>query len=106
MRHSSTARSVEQIDKALVEAGACLRKTTAKIRKPWLSEHTFDLIQEKYTLEQNRSCLLKEKIKEIRRSKRNDWEKYTDELYSNDMDIRDKWMGIKQIRNKSQTEFV
>lgn len=95
----------ENIDKAFATARTVLNTKTPEIKKPWISEHTYSLIREKHVLEQNNDPALGNKIKEVQRSKRNDWKKYTDSLVNEDMDIRDKWLGIKFLKQQRKPKL-
>ena len=57
--------------------------------------------KEKQRISKNKN-LLKELQKQIRRSKRADWEKWTEYLVPQEMDIQDKWMGIKLLKKGYQ----
>ena len=91
----TASRHIGDVDKALIGAAKALEKTSNDIKKPWISETTFELIKQKHDLEQNCAEGVRKKIKEIRRSKRNDWKNYTEQIVNNDLDVRDKWLGIK-----------
>ena len=96
----------ENIETALNHAAKHLNAKPTQARKPWISENTLRLIEEKHWLEQNRNETTKDKIKEIRKSKRNDWKVYTERIISDELDIKDKWMGIAFLNKNAQTEFI
>ena len=39
-------------------------------------------------------------IKDVRRSKRKDWKSLVKQSVTEDMDVRDKWLGIKFLKKK------
>ncbi len=95
---AEAANHIEAIDEALENAIGTLGKKKGEIRKPWISSNMYDLIIQKHKMEQNKDPGLKNKIKEVRRIKRKDWIVHTENMVNNDMDIRDKWLGIKTIK--------
>lgn len=74
--------------------GNMSKNVSRKSENPWISEHTYKLIQEKWSLEQNADPALRDKIKEVPRSKRQDWKTYTNNLVTDHLDIRDNWLGV------------
>ena len=42
---------------------------------------------------------INEKRKELRRSKRKDWSDYAHNMLTNELDLRDKWLGFKYLKN-------
>ena len=46
-------------------------------------------------MEQNADPALRDKIKEVTKSKTSDWKVYTDSLVTEHLDIRDNWLGVK-----------
>lgn len=89
---------ISAIDEALDAARKALKNKKQEIRKPWISERTYELILEKHKMEQEADPRVQDKIKQVRASKRQDWKKFTDDLVQNDMDIRDKWLGVKFLK--------
>ena len=87
-------------------ASSALRERSQKIKKPWITKETFTLIKEKHTLEhQNRKVEYKAKCKEVRKAVRKDWEKWLAEITDTELDIRDKWLGIKFLKRPKQTNL-
>lgn len=89
------------IDEAFVEAACCLEQRTPAIKKPWISEHTYQLIIAKHKAEENGpSEQLTQLIKDVRKAKRKDWRHWVKQSVDEDMDVRDKWLGIKFLKKK------
>jgi len=89
------------IDSAFRAAEVVLDQKESAIRKPWITDATYELIIEKHRLEQNGpSEDLTNKIKEVKRAKRKDWHKWVKQGVTEEMDVRDKWLGIKFIKQK------
>ncbi len=49
-------------------------------------------------MEETGNAALMDKIKEVRKSKRQDWRTYAHDLVAEELDIRDKWLGIKYLK--------
>ena len=72
-----------------------------QIKKPWISETTFALIREKHWLQQQgRTEDYRSKNKEVRRATKQDWHKWLQNITDAELDLRDKWLGIKYIKQK------
>jgi len=86
-------------DRLLEAASSALGPKQDKPRKPWITPATFALIKQKHQLEQlARYDDLKAKRKEVRNALKKDWERWLHEITDVDLDIRDKWMGIKFLK--------
>lgn len=90
-----------RIDAAMQEARKLIRNKKSKPKRPWLTASTIELIEKKHQLEQ--TCqheALRDMIKKIRKAKRKDWKNWVHSTITEDLDIRDKWMGIKFLKQK------
>ena len=93
--------AIQDIDEAMKHAQKTLEKRKAKIKKPWITQATFDMISRKHQLEQTATHdELQGVIKLARKSKRKDWRTWVHKSVTKQLDIRDKWMGIKYIKQK------
>lgn len=100
IQHNNTLNEAA-LDKAFVEAETHPKQRDAKIKKPWTTENTYNLIIEKHKLEQDGpSEALTDSIKKVRRAKRKDWRAWVKASVTEDMDVRDKWLGIKYLKQK------
>ena len=90
--------SVVNLDIAFEEASAILPKKIANKNKPWISEETLKQVEIKYEMEQKNDGRLRDQIKLIRRCKRKDRKIFTHNMVDKDMDIKDKWIGIKYLK--------
>lgn len=57
------AGDIESIESAFEEAKKCLGVRNKEIQKPWISEHTFELIEQKHEMEQRCDPVVKNWIK-------------------------------------------
>jgi len=95
------APDITQIDSAFEAAKNCIDVRPPKIKMPWISEETYKLIEEKHELEQKaKHDEHQQMCKKVENAKRTDWKKFVHESVMEEMDIRDKWMGIKYVKNK------
>ena len=85
----------DKIDQAFKTAEEVLPLKNNEIKKEWISEDTMRLIKEKHWMEQTGDNELQNKIKEVRKAKRNDWKKWAHNVVTQDLDIRDRWLGIR-----------
>ncbi len=90
------------LDKALEHAAEeTLYDKAPKPKKPWVSEATLKLITEKHAMDRRGdSENFKKQEKEVRRELRKDWTFWAENLTDKELDIRDKWLGIKQLKRK------
>lgn len=71
------------------------------MRKPWITDQTHKHIIDKHKAEENGpSELLTQLIKDVRKSKRKDWKAWVKQSVVDDLDVRDKGLGIKILRKK------
>jgi len=94
-------------DSSLKQAAeTVLGERDQQIKKPWITNETFTLIKEKHTLEhQNRKDEFKVKCKEVRKAIRSDWHQWLSEITDAELDIRDKWLGIKYLKRTKQANL-
>ena len=92
----------QKLDDAFNSAAKmALKPKSAVIKKPWITEDTLKLIKQKHWFEQNgKWCEYKEKQKEVRKAVKTDWQRWLQEITDKDLDVRDKWLGIKYIKRK------
>jgi len=90
-----------KLDDALLSAAKdCLPVKDTRIKKPWITSSTFAMIQHKHALFQKGiSSEFKQYSKLVAREAKKDWEKWLAEITEKDLDIRDKWLGIKYLKN-------
>jgi len=77
----------------------CIEKQEKKPKKPWITDDTLKLIDEKHALEnRGKHEEYKKASKVAAKAVREDWKKWLAEITDHELDIRDKWLGIKYIK--------
>jgi len=86
-------------EKFMAAANTTLGPKNKQPRKPWISAATLTLITEKHRLEQQgKTNELKQKQKHVRKALKHDWEQWLQNITDVNLDIRDKWLGIKYLK--------
>ena len=68
-------------------------------RKPWITGETMKLIEFKHCVSRtNDPERYKKASKEVKRATKKDWEAWLDEMTDKDLDLRDKWLGIRFLK--------
>jgi len=84
-----------------VAAQECLWSKERKVRKPWISQQTFELIKEKHWLEQEgRGLEYRNKCVQARSASKKDWQNWLQDMTHSSLDLRDKWLGIKYLKER------
>ena len=78
----------------------CIANPPKKAKKPWITDASLDLINRKHELEftSDRNGY-KQAAKEAQRSVKKDWNNWLHNITDAELDVRDKWLGIKYIKN-------
>ena len=71
------------------------------IKKPWISEDTFKLICEKHHIQRRGNAEEhKQMCKRVRKATKQDWETWLGQMTDKDLDLRDKWLGIRFLKKQ------
>ena len=82
-------------------AHSCLNQPAPKTKKPWIKPATLELIHQKHEIMKAGSAEDKKHIcKQVKKQCKQDWIEWAELSISNELDLRDKWLGIRNMKTK------
>lgn len=95
---------IEHLYDAFNQEAEKLDKVNIQI-KPWITEDTYKIIEQKRIAEFEHSGNKEQINKELGKAKKTDWKSYAHNLINIELDIQDKWLGIKFLKKKHQPKL-
>ena len=90
-------------EKVRTAAKQTIAAPTQKAKKPWITDDTLKLVDEKHRLEHaGDQQKYKDACKIAKKAIKKDWETWLHTITNEELDIRDKWLGIKFLKKNHQ----
>jgi len=94
------------IDEALNKAAVTLTEKSPKIKKPWITQETYELIKQKHWLQQyGQKEAAETTAKQVKKMINKNWNDWLKNITESELDIRDKWLGIKFIKTTHKAKL-
>ena len=70
-------------------------------KKPWITQQTLKLIESKHQISRKNDLqAFKQISREVKKATKHDWESWLANITDKELDLRDKWLGIRFLKNK------
>jgi len=94
------------MDEALKQAASTLAEKSPQIKKPWITQETYELIKQKHWLQQyGQKEAAEATSKQVKKMINKNWNDGLKNITENELDIGDKWLGIKFIKTTHKAKL-